>query len=117
MFLLATSALEKASSLPTSFWIKVAIGFLVFFGIVILLRSVVRVNKVVLAILGIVGMTVLFANWVYERNEPRFLTPFVDILSQFLPTKGAYEVRQASDPSKPGLQRNAPAVHPTPPRH
>ena len=29
--------------------------------------------------------------WVYERTEPRFLTPVVDQLVNFLPTKSKHE--------------------------
>jgi hypothetical protein len=30
----------------------------------------------------------LFLYWVHNRNEPEFMTPYVEVVSNFLPTKG-----------------------------
>ncbi len=44
----------------------------------------------VLAIIAFVIFTVVGVNWIYERNEPAFMTPIVDKIAPFLPSKGAY---------------------------
>jgi hypothetical protein len=98
MLLLAASAFEKASALPSSFWLKVILGIVGFFLAVILLKKLFEVNKVILAAVAIISVAVICINWVYERNEPAFLTPTVNILAEFLPTKGAYAINQATDP-------------------
>ncbi|HEU5081471.1 MAG TPA: hypothetical protein VFT72_19820 [Opitutaceae bacterium] len=99
MLILAASALEKAASLPGSFWLKVGLGVAAFLLAVVLLRKLMETNKVILIAVGFVLCSLVFINWVYERNEPAFLTPIVNVLAEFLPTKGAYEVRQQTDPT------------------
>ena len=113
MLFLAASALDKAASLPGSFWMKVGLGVLGFLLAVIVLRKVMETNKVILIAVGFVLCSIVFINWVYERNEPKFLTPIVNVLAEFLPSKGAYEVRQQSDPSAPGA-KNGSKPTPTP---
>jgi len=99
MLPLALSAFEKASKVPSSFWLKVFLVFAGLFVAVIVMRKLAQVNKFVFVAVGLVAMAVLGFSWIYERNEPEFLTPVIDRIAPFFPSKGAYEVRQASDPT------------------
>jgi hypothetical protein len=40
----------------------------------------------------------IFFNWIYHRNEPKFLTPLVNRIAPFFPAAGAYETKQAGTP-------------------
>jgi len=94
---LASATLDKLAKVPTSFWIMAACIVGAIIGLVIFIRFLRGMNKIVLAIIVMVILTVVGFNWVYERNEPAALTPVVDVLAQFLPTKGAYKETQKKD--------------------
>lgn len=76
-------------SLPPDFWLKTGyfLGAVVF--IVILVRIYQRSNKLWLGIFITAGFGVLFFNWIYNRNEPKFLTPVINKIAVFFPTKDA----------------------------
>ena len=57
-----------------------------------------KVNKVVAGVVIFVVFTVVFFSWVYNRNEPKFLTPIVEKIAPFFPSAGAYEVKQKTTP-------------------
>jgi hypothetical protein len=99
MLPLALSAFEKASKVPSSFWLKLFLVFVGLFLAVIVMRKLMQVNKFIFLAVGIVALVVLGFSWIYERNEPEFLTPLIDRIAPFFPAKGAYEVRQATDPT------------------
>jgi uncharacterized membrane protein len=110
MFLLAASALEKAAQVPGSFWLKLVLAVLCFVVLVIVLRWLAGVNKLVLGAVVCIGFGLLWFQWIYERNEPEFLTPIIDPIAQFFPSKGAYERVQSSEPERPKAgKQKAPA--------
>lgn len=94
MFLLATSALEKAQAIPAATWLKLGIGIAVFVAIVLVLRMVAKMNKIVLGVAVLVVTSVLFFSWVYKRNEPKWLTPVVEKIAPFFPSAGSYAQKQ-----------------------
>ena len=87
MLTLAVSTVEKLKEVPRQFWLNAAIAILCIFAVVIVFRRVKEMNKIVLIIILSLVFVLVGFNWVYQRNEPKFLTPFVDILAGFLPTK------------------------------
>ncbi len=107
MLPLALSAFEKAAKVPSSFWLKLFLAIVGLFLFVAIMRKLMQVNKFIFVAVGIVAMALIGFNWIYERNEPEFLTPVVDRIAPFFPSKGAYEIRQASDPTD-----GKPAAHP-----
>jgi hypothetical protein len=90
MLLFALTTIEKLKQVPSSFWINAAIVILGIFAMVIVFRKIKEMNKIVLGIVLAVIVAMLGFNWIYERNEPKFLTPFVDMVAPFLPAKGSY---------------------------
>ncbi|MEO6875004.1 MAG: hypothetical protein ABI222_09295 [Opitutaceae bacterium] len=100
LFLAVTTTLDKLKQVPTAFWWKIGAAVLCIIAVVFVLQRVAHMNKVVLAVVAFVIFTVVGVNWVYERNEPAFLTPFIDKLATFLPTKGSYNAKQASTPAQ-----------------
>ena len=90
MLMLAMTTLEKLQAVPDRFWINA--GLVVIGGALtfILVRHAAQMNKYVLSLLVFLFVSTVGFQWIYERNEPRVLTPVVEILAQFLPTKGHY---------------------------
>lgn len=78
------------------FWMRLGLGVLVVIGIVFFLRKVAKMNKVVLAVVTFVIVTVVGFNWVYERSEPAWATPVVGFLANWFPTKGPPPKKPAS---------------------
>lgn len=91
--------LEKLKHIPPEFWWKLGLVVLGIVVAVIVLRKLAGMNKVVMAIVVFVVVTVVGFNWIYERNEPAFLTPVIDKVAPFLPSKGSYNAKQATSPA------------------
>ncbi len=98
MTLLAVTAMEKLKAIPPGFWLKVLLGVAIVVGVVIALRKVAAMNKVVLAVIVFIVVIVGGVNWIYERNEPAMLTPFIDKIAPFFPSKGSYGGKQQGGP-------------------
>src|SRR3954462_8781984 len=98
MLLLAVTALEKIQTLPPAIWAKIGIAIAAFILIIFLFRRVMKMNKIIAAIIVFVVFTVVFFNWVYNRTEPKFLTPIVDRIAPFFPSAGSYATKQQSTP-------------------
>lgn len=98
MLLIAASALEKMQTLKPEVWLKIGIAVVAFVAVILIFRRVVRMNKVVAGVVVFVVGTVVFFSWVYNRNEPKFLTPIVDKIAPFFPSANAYETKQQSTP-------------------
>jgi len=105
----AATPLEKLQNVSGQFWIKVILAFAVLAVLIFLFKKAMGMNKIILIIICCVVMGLVGFNWLYQRNEPAFLTPFVDSIAPFFPTQGAYEGKQKQDPSAPGIHKNAPA--------
>jgi len=93
--------LEKLHGISGQFWIKVIVGAFILAGIFFLFRKVMGMNKIILSIIICVVIGVFGVSWVYNRDEPAFLTPIIGPIadSGFFPTKGVYEKKQAQDPT------------------
>lgn len=90
MLLLATTTLEKLQAVPTRFWINAAIFIIGGWIAIMLMRHAARMNKMVLTMIIVVVMTTVGFQWIWERNEPRFLTPYVNLIAPFFPSKGSF---------------------------
>lgn len=90
MLLLATTTLEKLQAVPTRFWINAAIFIIGGWIAIMLLRHAARMNKMVLTMIIVVVMTTVGFQWIWERNEPRFLTPYINLIAPFFPSKGSF---------------------------
>jgi hypothetical protein len=92
------TTLEKLQKIPPAFWLKLGIAVGAVIAVVIVLRTVLKVNKFVLGGVAFIAAGLLWFNWIYHRNEPKFLTPLVDRIAPFFPAAGAYETKQAGTP-------------------
>lgn len=86
--LLAATTLEKMQAVPAKVWINIGLGILVFVVGIILLRKAAEMNKVLLSVIIFVVVTIVGFNWVYSRNEPKFMTPIIEPLANFFPSAG-----------------------------
>lgn len=98
MLLLAVTAVEKLKTLKPEVWLKIGIAVGGFVLAILLWRRIMKMNKIVAGVIVFVVCTVVFFSWVYNRNEPRFLTPIVNKIAPFFPSAGAYDAKQQSTP-------------------
>lgn len=98
MILLAVTAVEKMKTLKPEVWLKIGIAVVGFLLAVLLFRRIMRMNKIIAGVVVFVGVSVLFFSWVYNRNEPRFMTPIVEKIAPFFPSAGAYNSKQSTTP-------------------
>ena len=110
----APTALEKLKHVPPAFWWKIAAAVLCIVVIAVILQRIAHMNKIVLAVIVFVIFTVVGVNWIYERNEPAFLTPVIDKVAPFLPSKGSYNAKQTSEPAQ--FKNATPPAPPPPPK-
>jgi len=98
MLLFAVTAVEKMKTLPPAVWLKIFIAVASLVIGVFVFRKIMRMNKVIAGVIVFVVGTVVFFSWVYNRNEPKFLTPLMDRLAPFFPSAGSYNAKQQSAP-------------------
>ena len=94
----ADSAFDKLKTLPPAVWLKIGIAIAAVVVVVFVFRKVMKVNKIIAAIVVFVVTTVVFFSWVYNRNEPKFMTPIVEKIAPFFPSAGAYNAKQQTAP-------------------
>jgi len=110
MLFWASTATDKLSKVPPMFWVKVVAAIAGFVIAILVLRKLMEANKVLVIAISVVGFSILWFQWIYERNEPAFMTPIIDPLAQFFPTKGAYDNKQQQDPGRPGGKKDKPGT-------
>ncbi|HEV8073180.1 MAG TPA: hypothetical protein VGP21_03525 [Opitutaceae bacterium] len=110
MLFLAVTTIDKLKDVPPRYWWIFAGCIAGFFVAVYILKRLLQVNKVFLILGVFVVCAFTFISWVYNRNEPAFLTPFVDQLAQFFPTKGDYQ-KSMKAPVAPTDQQKTPPQH------
>ena len=93
-FFAATTTADRLKDIPPEFWYKAGLGVLALIAVVFILRKVAKVNKVVLGIIVLLVASFTGFNWIYERNEPSWATPFVERVSHFFPTKGPQKQKE-----------------------
>ena len=114
MYWLAALQMSKVTEkLPPDFLMKTGIFLLIVLVIVIAVKIYQGSNKIFLSILLAAAVGIVFFSWVYNRNEPAFLTPVIEPLSNFFPTK-EYTRPEAGDLDKTSKGGNKPKPKPKP---
>ncbi len=98
MLILALSALQKAQNVPAKVWTNIGIGILIFIVALFILKQAAQMNKIWLSIIIFVALTVVGFQWIYSRNEPKFLTPVIDKIAPFFPSESGYASKQNRAP-------------------
>ena len=86
MLLFAATAIEKMHAVPSKVWMNIGLAVLIFVAAIFIIRRAAEMNKVLLSVIIFVVLTVVSFNWVYSRNEPKFLTPVIDKIAPFFPS-------------------------------
>jgi hypothetical protein len=102
MVFLAASTLDKLKDIPTDVWLKLAAAVLIMIVAIIVLRKIAKMNKLILGIIVMLTISFVGFSWIYERNEPAFLTPVVEKLAPFFPSKNGYTSKQKTNPKGTG---------------
>lgn len=87
---------KVTEKLPPDFLAKTGVFLLLVFVVVLAVKFFQSSNKILLSILICAAMGIVFFSWIYNRNEPEFLSPIIEPLAQFFPTKD-YEQKDVSD--------------------
>ncbi len=82
------SAWDRLRAVPKQTWINLAICVIAVIAIVKLWKVLRSINEFVPYIAALLASFLILFYWVYERAEPKFLTPVVEQLAHFFPTKG-----------------------------
>jgi len=98
LFAAAETTLERLEKIPRGFWIKIGLAVAAVIAAVIIIRAILKINKFVLGGVAFIIAGLIWFNWIYHRNEPKFLTPIMDRIAPFFPAAGAYETKQAGTP-------------------
>ncbi|HKB89933.1 MAG TPA: hypothetical protein VKC60_05385 [Opitutaceae bacterium] len=94
MQLLASSALNRLEAVPPHAWLNIGGVILVVLLTVALVRRVAEMNRLVLTLLVSMVGSMFFFQWIYNRNEPAFLTSTINRLAPFFPGKNDYNRKQ-----------------------
>lgn len=101
MLLLAATTLEKIQTIPPKVWMNLGMGVLIFVAAIIIIKKAAEMNKVLLSVIIFVVLTSVGFNWVYARNEPKFMTPFIEKIAAFFPSAES-KARQERKVQLPG---------------
>jgi intracellular septation protein A len=82
------STADRLKGIPADVWLKLAAGVAALIVVVIVLRKLAKMNRVLLAAIVIVGLSIFGLSWVYNRDEPAWATPVVERIAEFFPSKG-----------------------------
>jgi purine-cytosine permease-like protein len=85
--LAAQSATDAFKRVPKQMWINIAICVVAVFMIVRLWRTLKQLNEFAPYLVAALAFAMIFFYWVYERSEPAFLSPFIEHIAPFFPSK------------------------------
>jgi uncharacterized membrane protein YkvI len=86
-----SSVWDQVQRVPRQFWINAIICVLAVLMVARLWREMKRLNDYAPYIVAVIVTLTVFFYWVYNRTEPRILSPLVDRLMPFFPTKSKHE--------------------------
>ena len=90
MVWLAVTTMEKLQQVPTRFWVNAGLTLAIGMVAILLVRHAARLNRLVLALIIFLLVTVVGFQWVFERNEPEFMTPYINRIAPYFPAKIDY---------------------------
>lgn len=92
-----SATLDRLKAVPPEFWIRLSLAVAALVAVIFVIRKIASMNKLILGVVVFVALTIVGFNWVYERTEPAWATPIVNILAGFLPSKASPPKKPASD--------------------
>lgn len=85
MLFFAVSVMAKLEAIPRKSLLNLGLAILVVIVGVFVLKQAAKMNRVVLCAVVVATVVVVCSTWVYDRNEPKFLTPIVNKVAPFFP--------------------------------
>ena len=85
MLVIALTNLEKVQEVPASSMVNLVLAVLVLVVAVFLIKQASSMNKGFVFMIAAVIVIIVGMTWVYQRNEPKFLTPFIDSIAPYFP--------------------------------
>ena len=98
MVFLAATTLDKLKTIPTDVWVKLGLVVVAFIALIVVLRKLAGANKLILTLVVLFALSEIGFNWIYERNEPKALTPIIEKIAPFFPAKDSYGAKQQNLP-------------------
>jgi amino acid transporter len=87
VLLARVTTIEKLRHIPTSIWLNLAIFLISVFVVYRLWHTLKALNDYAPYIACSVMAVGVFFYWVYTRTEPAFLTPIVERMAPFFPSR------------------------------
>ena len=85
------STWEQIKRVPKETWINIALCLIAVVAVVCVWRALKKFNDFAPYVAAVLAAGLIFFYWVYDRSEPRFLTPVIDKLAPFFPSKGTQQ--------------------------
>lgn len=85
-----TSFLDHLKAVPKQTWINIGICLVTVIVMIKVWKALKKLNDFLPYIAAVLAAFVIFFYWIYERSEPRFLTPVIDRIAPFFPSKTTY---------------------------
>ncbi|OHE88211.1 MAG: hypothetical protein A3G75_10370 [Verrucomicrobia bacterium RIFCSPLOWO2_12_FULL_64_8] len=76
---------DKIRQVPKQAWINIGLFVVVIVITLRTWRALKKINELAPYIAVASMLAIIFLYWIFNRTEPKFLSPFVDFLSGFLP--------------------------------
>jgi hypothetical protein len=90
MLVLAATTWEKLQNVPVRFWVNLLLALATGVVAVLLARYAAKMNRLLLTLIVFLLITVVGFQWIYERNEPKFMTSTIDKIAPYFPSKVRY---------------------------
>ncbi len=84
---LQSTAWDPLKGVSRQTWINLVICVVAIVVILRIWKALKGINEFVPYIVAVLAAGLIFFYWIYDRSEPRFLTPLVNQLAPFFPSK------------------------------
>lgn len=112
MLVLAVEAGQKLHDFPTKNLVYIGLAVLALMAVVSFFKHLAKIGPLIFIVVGSAALIILAMSWVYNRSEPKFLTPLVDKIAPFFPSASAAAPQR---PMPAALPKDAKPATPAPP--
>jgi hypothetical protein len=112
MMVLAVSALEKLRQVPLKNLAIFGLVILALIVLIFLIKKAAGMNRIIFVIVGGTLVLVLMLNWIFQRTEPKFLTPLIDKIAPMFSGVAPQSLSGRPDKSDPSAAKK-PAAQPS----
>jgi hypothetical protein len=106
MMVLAVSALEKLRQVPLKNLAIFGLIILALILLIFLIKQAAGMNRIIFVIVSGTVVIVLLLNWIFQRTEPKFLTPMIDKIAPMFSGVAPQTLSGRPDKSDPSAVKN-----------